>query len=134
MPFAESQDLQGDWKIYVYLGHQSAEDSAHLLEAHGDFAVSLLAGIGDDKKCGERISIHCGSPAKAEGRLQKVTNSEIPTKNRVERSRPERTLMVVTPSSVADISYTSGGASQCTPKPVPGIRRMITPSAVRTAT
>jgi hypothetical protein len=34
----------------------------------------------------------------------------------------------------ADISYTSGGSSQCTPNPVPGIRRMITPSAVRTAT
>src|ERR1700723_2444966 len=41
------------------------------------------------------------SPAKAEGRLRKVTMSEIPTKNRVERSRPERRLMVVPPSSVA---------------------------------
>jgi hypothetical protein len=28
----------------------SAEDSAHLLEAHGAFAASLLAGIGDERE------------------------------------------------------------------------------------
>src|ERR1700730_4190029 len=43
---AESNNLQRYGKVHVRLGHQSAEDGPHLLEAHGGLATSSFARLG----------------------------------------------------------------------------------------
>ena len=52
----EGENGQRDRLVEALLTQQSGEDGAHLLEAQGDLAAFLFAGVGDDGEVVEWIS------------------------------------------------------------------------------
>src|SRR5258706_2018774 len=142
---AESHDLQRDGQVHVGLGHESAENTTHLFEAHGHFAAAFLSRVSDDREI-RRLHFHPFGFAGQNGRPAGESGNQIceqkdcwqkdggQKKQNESRTKPSHANTHPATPPPSRGYPTPGNPSQFVPKPWPGISRTITPSAVSTAT